>query len=127
MLFHKKNTQKRQRDGYDPSLGQGLYKSNTVSGFLHSKDPMTILAEVNELKFDKASEPLKTFSATTAEVLECFKDIKVLGKSELRNLLRWRTAVKKQIKELAGLSNIVSSTPEEEQDSDEKNEISTGE
>uniref|UniRef100_A0A7S3PN43 Ribosomal RNA methyltransferase SPB1-like C-terminal domain-containing protein n=1 Tax=Aplanochytrium stocchinoi TaxID=215587 RepID=A0A7S3PN43_9STRA len=116
MLFHKKNTQKRKREGYDESLGQGLYKSETVKSFLNSKDPMSILAETNDIKWDKSSEPIKQFSVTKPEIIECLKDIKVLGKAELRLLLRWRTVVKKQIQELAELANPATSIEHETQD-----------
>lgn len=101
LLFHKKNLQKRNRDGYDTALGQGLHRSMTVSEFVHPKtDAMDVLAEVNEIKFDDPALPLKQHKETTAEVLACLKDIKVLGKSELRLLLRWHSTMKKYIKSL---------------------------
>lgn len=104
LLFHKKATQKRQRDGYDESLGQGLFRKYSVSEFIKAEEPTVILASANAIEFTKEDSAIKKFDCTTSDIVELLKDIKLLNKTDLRNLLKWRTTVKKEIKSLSALA-----------------------
>ena len=59
-VLHGKNKQKRNRGGYDESLGQILHVKESVATFINAPDPVRILSEVNQLVFDEASEEYKT-------------------------------------------------------------------
>ena len=53
-----------------------------------------ILSDVNRLSFDDPlAKELKTLPVTTEEIVSCCDDLKLLGKLDFKNLLKWRTAV----------------------------------
>jgi hypothetical protein len=52
-----------------------------------------VLSDVNQLLFDAAAAGLKDHPATTEEIVSCCDDLKLLGKLDFKNLLKWRTAV----------------------------------
>ncbi|ODH32332.1 AdoMet-dependent rRNA methyltransferase spb1 [Paracoccidioides brasiliensis] len=92
---------KRKRDGYE----EGNYiqfKEIPVSEFINTTDPISILGEYNKLSFeqstgaDLALATLKRLPETTKEIQLCCEDLKVLGKKEFRNLLRWRIKVREK-------------------------------
>ena len=97
-VLHGKNKQKRNRGGYDESLGQILHVKESVATFINAPDPVRILSEVNQLVFDEASEEYKTHPATNAEVVACCEDLRVLGKRDFRGLLKWRALIQRDIK-----------------------------
>ncbi|KAL9105370.1 MAG: hypothetical protein Q9227_009458 [Pyrenula ochraceoflavens] len=92
---------KRKREGYE----EGDYiqhKEVSVGDFIHTTDPIAILGSVNRLSFeqgpngDLALATLERLPETTPEIRECCADLKVLGRKEFRNLLRWRLKVRDQ-------------------------------
>ncbi|PGH36948.1 AdoMet-dependent rRNA methyltransferase spb1 [[Emmonsia] crescens] len=92
---------KRKRDGYE----EGNYiqfKEIPVSEFINTTDPISILGEYNKLSFeqstggDLALATLERLPETTKEIQLCCEDLKVLGKKEFRNLLRWRIKVREK-------------------------------
>ncbi|CAG8608225.1 19166_t:CDS:10 [Cetraspora pellucida] len=87
---------KRYREGYEDG-NYTLYKEISILDFINSDDPIQILGDVNKLKFDteKAKE-LLNHESTTEEIKICCDDLKVLGKKEFKNLLRWRNIVKEK-------------------------------
>jgi hypothetical protein len=52
-----------------------------------------VLSDVNQLVFDDAAKGLKDHPATSEEIVACCDDLKLLGKLDFKNLLKWRTAV----------------------------------
>lgn len=90
---------KRKREGYE----EGDYiqhKEKPVTEFIHATDPIAILGTVNTLSFkqgpngDLALATLERLPETTEEIRTCCLDLKVLGRKEFRNLLRWRLKVR---------------------------------
>ncbi|CAH8453669.1 unnamed protein product [Schistosoma intercalatum] len=84
-----KESRKRKAEGYDE--GDTLYHELPLSKFLESSDPLEALAKTNKVIFDVpeiACHPL-----TTALIKEDFNDIQVLGKSDIKNLLKWRMKI----------------------------------
>ena len=57
-------------------------------------------------------ERLADHKETTTEMKECLKDIKVLGKREIRNIIKWRTKMNKYLESLK---------PEDEEDKEDEN------
>lgn len=91
-LLHNKTTGKeRHRNGYDESLGQTLFRSVSINDFITSEDPAQVLSTTNQLVFDdEKSEKYKKYPETTDDIIENCKDLKVLSKTDLKALLKWR-------------------------------------
>jgi AdoMet-dependent rRNA methyltransferase SPB1 len=90
---------KRKREGYE----EGDYiqhKEILATEFIHTTDPIAILGSVNKLSFqqgpngDLALATLDRLPETTEEIRTCCLDLKLLGRKEFRNLLRWRLKVR---------------------------------
>ena len=106
-VFHKKSGEGqrvRQREGYDESLGPLLTRVVPVSEFLRHVDPVRLLTQASSFTFDAEATAagLLTHAATREELLEAFKDLKLLGKSEFKAILKWRTAIRKVVPEYGG-------------------------
>lgn len=88
--------QKKRAEGYDEG-DYTLFRSATVSDFLQAEQPLDILSLVNEIVFDDLKYSKHVL--TTEDVKEAFKDVKVLGKSDIKNLLSWHRALRKEFYE----------------------------
>ena len=90
---------KRKREGYEEG-DYTQHKAIPVSEFIHTTDPIAILGTVNTLSFeqskngDLALAALNRIPETTDEIRRCCEDLKVLGRKDFRNLLRWRLKVR---------------------------------
>jgi AdoMet-dependent rRNA methyltransferase SPB1 len=90
---------KRKREGYEEG-DYTQHKEIPVSEFMHTTDPIAILGTVNKLSFDQgkngdlALAALNRIPETTDEIRRCCEDLKVLGRKDFRNLLRWRLKVR---------------------------------
>ncbi|KAJ5558536.1 Ribosomal RNA methyltransferase Spb1 C-terminal [Penicillium sp. DV-2018c] len=86
---------KRKREGYEEG-DYTQHKELPVTEFINTTDPISILGGYNKLSFqqppggDLALSTLDRLEETTDEIRTCCEDLKVLGKKEFRNLLRWR-------------------------------------
>ncbi|RMX38527.1 hypothetical protein pdam_00010229 [Pocillopora damicornis] len=88
--------QKKRAEGYDEG-DYTLFRSATVSDFLQAEQPLDILSLANEIVFDDLKYSKHVL--TTEDVKEAFKDVKVLGKSDIKNLLSWHKALRKEFYE----------------------------
>jgi AdoMet-dependent rRNA methyltransferase SPB1 len=92
---------KRKREGYEEG-DYTQHKEVPVSEFIQTTDPIKILGSVNKLSFeqspngDLALATLDRLPETTPEIRQCCADLKVLGKKEFRNLLKWRLKIRDQ-------------------------------
>ncbi|XP_041126881.1 pre-rRNA 2'-O-ribose RNA methyltransferase FTSJ3 [Polyodon spathula] len=101
-----------------------LYHRFSVTEFVKAENAVDFLSKANEITFD--SEDLETHPDTTVEIRECCRDVRVLGRKELRALLNWRSKLRKflakrlkdQAKELGQEISLGSS--DEESDTEEK-------
>jgi AdoMet-dependent rRNA methyltransferase SPB1 len=91
-VLHKKVKHKRNREGYDESLGQTLYAECTISEFINADAPqfLGMLGQYNRMLFDEHAKRWLDHKATTDDIRSCFADLKVLGKADYKNLLKWR-------------------------------------
>ena len=110
---------KRKRDGYEEG-NYTQFKEVPASTFVNTTDPIEILGQNNRLSFkqeadgdvDVALAAIALMPETTQEIRDCCQDLKVLGRKEFKNLLKWRLKVreklgfptKKSIKEAADLA-----------------------
>lgn len=93
---------KRKRDGYEEG-DYTQYHTTPAMDFIKVEDPIQALGSLNAIIFDHKADPelkpLRKMASTTDELLECFKDLKVLGRKEFKLILKWR----KNARELLGL------------------------
>lgn len=91
---HERN--KPRAGGYEEGI-TSLHKAALISDFVYQENFVDILNNATVLEMnDKeiANHPL-----TTEEIKECCKDIKVLGRKDLKALLAWRKAIQKDLDE----------------------------
>ena len=92
---------KRKRDGYEEG-NYTQFKEVSASEFIQTTDPIAILGSLNRLSFeqppngDVALAALDKLPETTKEIRDCCADLRVLGRKEFRNLLRWRLKVREK-------------------------------
>ncbi|OOQ89369.1 AdoMet-dependent rRNA methyltransferase spb1 [Penicillium brasilianum] len=92
---------KRKREGYEEG-DYTQHKEIPVTEFINTTDPIAILGGYNKLSFeqpiggDLAMSTLNRLEETTEEIRTCCEDLKILGKKEFRNLLRWRLKVREK-------------------------------
>uniref|UniRef100_A0A3B3C5U3 pre-rRNA processing protein FTSJ3 n=1 Tax=Oryzias melastigma TaxID=30732 RepID=A0A3B3C5U3_ORYME len=102
-----------------------LYHSFTVTSFLKAENPVDFLGKASAITFDNPN--LESHPSTSSEIKECCRDIKVLGRKELRLLLNWRTKLRrylaKKLKEEAKqLDQEISLTSDEDDNSEDEPE-----
>uniref|UniRef100_A0A8D3C6N7 pre-rRNA processing protein FTSJ3 n=1 Tax=Scophthalmus maximus TaxID=52904 RepID=A0A8D3C6N7_SCOMX len=99
-----------------------LYHSFTVTAFLKADNPVDFLSKASEITFDNPD--LESHSATSTEIKECIRDIKVLGRKELRLLLSWRSKLRrfltKKLRQAAKKLGQAISSDEDESDPEEE-------
>ncbi|XP_009462911.1 PREDICTED: pre-rRNA processing protein FTSJ3 [Nipponia nippon] len=110
-----------------------LYHRFTLMDFLKAPNPVDFLSKANEITLGDGE--LENHSSTTEELRQCCKDIRVLGRKELRywgglGQANWRTKLRrflaKKLKEQAKELDInLSSGEEEEGKEEEKKEKKT--
>lgn len=93
---------RRQRQGYEEG-DYLLYHTMPLLDFIKDEDPINTLGSLNKLVEPEADvhewKILRKLKGCTPELLECIKDLKVLGKKEFKVLLKFR----KQARDILGL------------------------
>lgn len=90
---------KRKRDGYEEG-NYTQFKEVLASEFIETTDPIAILGSLNRLTFEQppngdiALAALDKLPETSKEIRDCCADLRVLGRKEFRNLLKWRLKVR---------------------------------
>ncbi|GJJ67859.1 AdoMet-dependent rRNA methyltransferase SPB1 [Entomortierella parvispora] len=95
-VFHPEK-HKRQREGYEDG-NYTLHKTMDAYKFITDPEPIAVLGSVNRFKFESdESKSLLKSAETTEEIKECCEDLKVLGKKDFKNLLKWRLSIRLEI------------------------------
>lgn len=93
---------RRHRTGYEEG-DYLLYHTMPIIEFIKNEDPINTLGGLNKLvepgKDDLEWKILRKLKTCTPELLECIKDLKVLGKKDFKLILKFR----KQAREILGL------------------------
>jgi len=95
-VFHPEKKRK-QREGYaDGDLT--LHKECGVMDFIRSADPIGVLGLVGRMRWLK-DEDKKLFKHpfTNADIKASVEDLKVLGKKDFKNLLKYRIAIREDL------------------------------
>lgn len=113
--------QKPKAEGY-PENDYTLYHRVSVMEFLKCENHLEVLGQCSEVVID--DEEVLAHPLTTQEIKECCKDIKVLGRGDIKNLLTWRKKLKawleeKNKKEAGGTEEAGMEEVEEETDDEE--------
>uniref|UniRef100_A0A2M4A4X9 Putative rRNA methyltransferase n=1 Tax=Anopheles triannulatus TaxID=58253 RepID=A0A2M4A4X9_9DIPT len=84
--LERKVAKKPKVEGYD---GTDVRKIVTAREFLQQEKPLPVLSRITEIRFTEADVAIANHPRTTAELKECCKDIKILGRKDMKELLRW--------------------------------------
>uniref|UniRef100_A0A1B0CDF9 Uncharacterized protein n=1 Tax=Lutzomyia longipalpis TaxID=7200 RepID=A0A1B0CDF9_LUTLO len=118
-ILHPEKQKRVKAEGYtekDFSLRNEL----PVSQFIEHQNGIVALQGVGEIVFD--DEAIAQHPKTTEEIRECCKDIKVLGRKDLKALIAWWKALHKEFEEAkkpkaeAVAAEVVEKTAEEQED-----------
>uniref|UniRef100_UPI00358F1691 pre-rRNA 2'-O-ribose RNA methyltransferase FTSJ3-like n=1 Tax=Myxine glutinosa TaxID=7769 RepID=UPI00358F1691 len=103
------------------------FHSFSVMDFVKGRNPSEFLRSCSEIKLDNAD--MAGHPCTTDELRECCRDIRVLGRKELRSLMVWRQKLRQFLaatlkREAAVFDDQTSSEPidEEQQNREEQEE-----
>ena len=104
----------------------------TLNKFFETENALDVLQQATEIQIDE--ERVKKHSATTFEILECIKDIKVLGRKELKEIIKWwktikqdfYTTIEEEKEPEAGPSKVLSPEEIEEKEIEELDEYIAG-
>uniref|UniRef100_A0A8D8UM39 Putative rRNA methyltransferase n=1 Tax=Cacopsylla melanoneura TaxID=428564 RepID=A0A8D8UM39_9HEMI len=126
-ILRKKQVDKAKALGY-PSDVNVLYKELPVTKFVEHETPTVLLQHATEIFFD--DDAILNHPSTTAEIQACCKDIRVLGRKDIRNLLKWWktlheekvAADKKAAKEEEGEDGEEKTAKEDEEESMDEEE-----
>ncbi|KAJ3045642.1 AdoMet-dependent rRNA methyltransferase spb1 [Rhizophlyctis rosea] len=85
----------RQREGYEDG-DYTLHLTRSISDFVREPEYLEILTRANEMKFDmdEFGKSLTYHPLTTSEIRKCCEDLKVLGRKDFKDLLKWRDAIR---------------------------------
>lgn len=110
LLKEPKTIKKAKAVGYESI---DLRRIVTASEFLKAESALDVLQVATEIKIDEPR--IEKHAATTAEIQECFKDIKVLGRKDLKEIIKWWKRLKEQFypKEVADEEPSTSEQPKE--------------
>merc|ERR1711973_758645 len=95
------NPEKAKKKPVSEGYGDGvtmLYKEAKASDFIMGSDHIKILNDCNKIIID--TPRIQKHARTTKEIVECLKDLKVLGMKDLRNLKKGRDALRKEFEEM---------------------------
>lgn len=94
-VYHPEKQKKAKAEGY-PENDYTLHHKLTASQFIENSNGIEALQGASEIIFD--SDEIENHPKTTNEIKECCKDIKVLGRKDLRLLLSWWKALREELK-----------------------------
>lgn len=92
LLKEPKSDKKPKAVGYD---GVDVRKIYTASEFLQAESALDILSYATQINIDEPK--IAAHPATTSELVECFKDVKVLNRRDLKEIIKWWKVVKEAL------------------------------
>ncbi|KAK9889622.1 hypothetical protein WA026_006996 [Henosepilachna vigintioctopunctata] len=89
-IFHPEKVKKSKAHGY-PENDYTLHHKLSVADFIKHENGIDLLQNASEIVFDDSA--LSKHAKTTSEIKECCKDIKVLGRKDLKTIMNWWKAL----------------------------------
>ncbi|KYM84305.1 Putative rRNA methyltransferase 3 [Atta colombica] len=102
-VLYPEKQKKAKAEGYREN-DYTLYHKISAKEFIACEDAVAALQNASEIVID--DEIIDKHEKTTKEIRECCKDIKVLGRKDLKLLLSWWKALKKTQPETNGEKNV---------------------
>jgi len=93
----EKGKKKPAAEGYEDGNTGALFKEANASDFIMGDKHVQMLNFCNRIVMD--TPRVLKHKKTTNEVVECCKDLKVLGMKDLRLIKKWRDALRKEFEE----------------------------
>lgn len=93
-LLHPEKQKRIKAEGYTEK-DLAMRNELTVDDFMQNANGLTALQGVSKIIVD--NEAVLNHPRTTKEILECCKDIKVLGRKDIKGLLLWWKHVKEEL------------------------------
>lgn len=110
---------RRKREGYDEGETI-LFKAIGAKDFIEAQDPILLLGTFNEIQFKRDEDkPFADPAKTDDNLKACCSDLKVLGKKDFRNLLKWRKIWREEL----GIEVPANHPSKEEEEGKEKVEV----
>ncbi|KAG5330403.1 SPB1 protein, partial [Acromyrmex charruanus] len=103
-FLYPEKQKKSKAEGYREN-DYTLYHKVSAKEFIACEDAVAALQNASEIVID--DEIIDKHEKTTKEIRECCKDIKVLGRKDLKLLLSWWKALKKTQTETNGEKNVI--------------------
>ncbi|KYQ58625.1 Putative rRNA methyltransferase 3 [Trachymyrmex zeteki] len=103
-VLYPEKQKKSKVEGY-PENDYTLYHTISAKEFIACEDAVAALQNASEIVID--DEIIDKHEKTTKEIRECCKDIKVLGRKDVKLLLNWWKALKKAETETNGEKNVI--------------------
>ena len=116
-VLHKRtNLNAKNRSGYDDDAPMNMFRRGTVKEFILSSDPVRLLGLYNALSFadqddddvDAVDKAIIRCVHTTQEVRILCADLRVLGRTDFKALLKWRLRVRNDLLEIGSLASTTS-------------------
>ncbi|KAJ3283815.1 AdoMet-dependent rRNA methyltransferase spb1 [Borealophlyctis nickersoniae] len=120
ILHPEKKT--RHREGYADG-DYTLHVTTSITDFVQGRDFLDLLARTNKFSFggDDFGKILRMHPLTNEEIKACCQDLKVLGRKEFKELLRWREAIRLDL----GLDKKKEKISAEEENEEEEEDLET--
>ncbi|KAM3963035.1 pre-rRNA 2'-O-ribose RNA methyltransferase FTSJ3 [Aphomia sociella] len=126
-ILHPEKQKKAKAEGYKENDYTTHHKI-PVSEFIIKDDPIDLLQECSEIVIDDLA--IENHPKTTDEIKICCKDIKVLGRKDLKALLSWLKQIKEwkksqtnESKKMEEKSNETTVDETQEKDSDDEDKV----
>lgn len=88
---------RRKREGYAEG-DYTLFKAISASDFIRQPDAVSMLGTYNQISFKAAEDKeLLKHEDTTEDIKANCEDLKVLGKKDFRNLMKWRLSLREHL------------------------------
>ncbi|XP_055378508.1 pre-rRNA 2'-O-ribose RNA methyltransferase FTSJ3 [Condylostylus longicornis] len=121
-LLHPENVKRIKAEGYTEKE-VSLRNEMSVIDFMENENPLLALQGAGSILINH--EGVKNHPKTTLEILECCKDIKVLGRKDIKGLLLWHKHVRADLfkQEEKKVEEVDNTTPIKEFTVEELEEI----